>query len=104
MTRYLDDNTTSLHRRRVLADAALHLANMQVALHLAETPAQKREAKLNLKDAKTDFDTMALRAAEEYHNDIVDRISAQDGKTVMRCVRRDIGGPCDPGMERYWTM
>jgi hypothetical protein len=104
MTYYLDDQTTSLTRRTRLADAALHLANMQVANALAKTPADKRAAKANLIDAQATLRTTAESAAEVYRNEMVDRISAQDGKTVMKCCREDIGGPCDPGMERYWTM
>jgi hypothetical protein len=104
MPRYLDDQTTNLYMRTAVANAALEVANAQVEFFLAKTFNDKKVAKAAMLQAGAVLADLTGEAAELYRNEMVDRISAQDGKTVMKCRRCDIGGPCDPGMELHWTM
>lgn len=100
---YLFDTTTNGKMRGDVATAALAVADAQVALALASKE-DKRAAKALVVTTQAALATLTTAAADLYANEMVERISAQDGKTKMQCRRADIGTCCDPQRELYWTM
>lgn len=78
-----------------------HKLNHATCLYKTERAAKGAKTKAKLGD---DWNVITKEAWWAIDVPMVNRISAQDGKTVMRIPADQVGTSCDPGMESYWTM
>lgn len=79
----------------------VHTVSHCTKVYETERAAKTAKTKAKLGD---DWNVITKEAWWAIEVPMVDRVSAQDGKTIMRIPADQVGTACDPGMERYWTM
>lgn len=58
---------------------------------------------MNKNAGKPAYAVMEERAFDKAHNQLVTVKNMMSGKEVQ-IKQQDVGGPCDPSTERYWSM